>query len=91
MTDRNTTNNTNGKWWKEWKLVPAPRPLLQKEVSQQVVQAYNLILSPITIQPGSHFLVQFLSKDHIFIIDVEFSVLVVKENLLTWKKENSVT
>lgn len=54
-----------------------PVPLLHRLVSQQAVQAYSLVRSPITMHPGSHLLVQFLSRDHVFGLEVEFSVLVV--------------
>ena len=35
-------------------------PTLHSDFSQQAVQAYNLVLSPITMHPGSHLLVQLL-------------------------------
>lgn len=59
--------------------------VLHKLVVQQAVQAYNFVRSPIIIHPFSHLFVQLRSKDHIFICDVEFSLLVVYEYLLTWK------
>lgn len=43
----------------------APVPTLQNDCSQQVVQADNFVRSPITIHPGSHLLVHFLSIDHV--------------------------
>lgn len=54
-----------------------PLPVLQSDVSQQEVQAYSLVRSPMTMQPGSQFMAHLLSKDHIFGELVEFSVLVV--------------
>lgn len=57
--------------------VSAPEPWLHSDVPQHEVQAYNLVRSPITIHPGSQCFVQFLSKAHIFSVDVEFSVDVV--------------
>jgi hypothetical protein len=62
-----------------------PLPVLQNVVSQHEIQAYNFVRSPITMQPGSQEVVHFLSKAHILGFVVEFSVLVVKENRLTWK------
>lgn len=60
-----------------------PVPLLHRLVSQQAVQAQSLVRSPITMHPGSHLFVQFLSRDHVFGLEVEFSVLVVQENRFT--------
>lgn len=54
-----------------------PLPVLHKEVSQQEVQAYSFVRSPMTMQPGSQLTAHFLSSDHIFGELVEFSVLVV--------------
>lgn len=61
----------------------APVPTLHNDCSQQVVQADNFVRSPITIHPGSHLLVQFLSSDQVSGLDVESSVLVVYENRFT--------
>lgn len=63
-----------------------PVPVLQKDFSQHAVQADNFVRSPITMHPGSHLFVQLRSRAHIIGSEVEFSVLVVKENLLTCKK-----
>lgn len=60
-----------------------PDPWLQRDVPQQDVHAYNLVRSPITMQPGSQCFVQFLSTAHIFSVEVEFSVDVVKEKRFT--------
>lgn len=66
--------------------LPAPLPVLQRDVLQHVVQAYNFVRSPMMMQPGSHLLVQFLSIDHVLNTEVEFSVLVVYEYLFTCRK-----
>jgi hypothetical protein len=70
------------------RVAPRPVPLLQRAVSQQDVQAYNLVLSPMMMQPGSQCFVQFLSRDHIFSSEVEFSLEVVYENFFTWDAVN---
>lgn len=54
-----------------------PVPVLHRYDSQQAVQAYSFVRSPITMHPGSHLFVQFLSMDHVCGMEVEFSVLVV--------------
>ena len=38
--------------------------VLHKYFPQQAVHAYSLVRSPITMQPGSHLLVQFRCNDH---------------------------
>lgn len=60
-----------------------PLPELQYDVLQQDVHAYNLVRSPITIHPDSQLDAHFRSNDHIFGLDVSFSVLVVYENFCT--------
>lgn len=66
--------------------VEEPLPVLQKGVSQQEVQAYNFVRSPIIMQPDSQVPLQRRSKDHIFAGLVEFSVLVVYEKRFTFDK-----
>jgi len=61
-----------------WKIPEAaPRPVLQKDSSQQEVQAYSLVRSPMMMHPGSQLAAHRRSKDHILGELVEFSVLVV--------------
>lgn len=60
-----------------------PLSVLQYDVRQHDVHAYNFVRSPITIQPDSQFDAQRRSNDHIFGADVAFSVLVVYENFCT--------
>lgn len=69
-------NKINFTWLKLY-LEAAAMPILHNDFSQQEVQAYNFVLSPITIHPGSQILVQFLSNAHNFGGDVELAVLVV--------------
>lgn len=59
------------------------RPELQKSASQHFVQECNLVLSPITMQPGSHTFEQFRSRSQSDGNEVELPVLMVSEILFT--------
>lgn len=67
----------------------SPLPELQYDVLQQDVHAYNFVRSPITIHPDSQLFVHRRSSDHIFGLDVAFSVLVVYENFFTMQMYSS--
>lgn len=66
-----------------------PLPVLQYDVRQHDVHAYNFVRSPITMQPDSQFDAHFRSNDHIRGLDVAFSVLVVYENFCTMHVSSS--
>lgn len=66
-----------------------PLPVLQYDVRQHDVHAYNFVRSPITMQPDSQFDAHFRSNDHIRGLDVAFSVLVVYENFCTMHVNSS--
>lgn len=56
-----------------WSIV-VELPKLQRSFSQQVVQAWSFVLSPIIMHPGSQCLVQFLWSSHKLGPVVPFSV-----------------
>lgn len=70
-------------------IVPKPLSVLQYAVLQHDVHAYNLVRSPMIMQPASQFDAQRRSNDHIFALDVVFSVLVVYENFCTMHVNSS--
>lgn len=66
-----------------------PRSVLQYDVRQHDVHAYNFVRSPITMQPASQAAAHLRSSDHIRALDVAFSVLVVYENFCTIQMNSS--
>lgn len=67
-----TVTKLERRWWGAPSFI-----LLQFDSPQQTVQAYNLVRSPITMQPGSHLLAQSRCNAHRRLTGyVEFSVVV---------------